>query len=494
MNSDIYISASRRDFEAVSKIKSILHSAGYTYSGDIQSIQAASDFEQTIRAEIISSKAVLCVLSGNSSSSVYTEEDLRLALKENKTVIPIIIDNTELVNLGKIGHFLLKIPVIRLNPYDSKSAKVILLHEIEKRCGTKDPKETLISGANDIKNAQYDVFISCKSEDYPFAKKVYKYLKELNCNVFLADEELRKKGIAEYGKIIDEALDSATHMIIIASKPEYIESSYVQSEWRSFIEEKRTGRKTGNIITIIDGFQINLLPISLRQFESFDFNSYTEICAYLPLEKQNGEIVVGNSKIKGSKSNTIRDLSKKKGCVITITLVFILCIVYMPINYLSFGNSPNDDIEKKSPMVCESPNDSNNDHATKSSSYEDYIQTLTTTGIFGNYEAEYNITFNCQDDYNVNINSKIQVSENNHIIYFSMYLHKKHIEGSVEDENGKSIGYIDATFNMTDDFFVIKGTAYIQEGEDEDFKTIPIEINGQLSPHISRKINITSFE
>lgn len=63
MNNDIYISASRRDFEAVSKIKSILHFAGYTYSGDIQSIQAASDFEQTIRAEIISSKAVLFVLN-----------------------------------------------------------------------------------------------------------------------------------------------------------------------------------------------------------------------------------------------------------------------------------------------------------------------------------------------------------------------------------------------------------------------------------------------
>lgn len=238
MNNDIYISASRRDFEAVSKIKSILHSAGYTYSGDIQSIQAASDFGQTIRAEIISSKAVLCVLSGNSSSSVFTVEDLRLALKENKIVIPIIIDNAEPVNLGEIGHLLLEFPVIRLNPYDSKSAKVILLNEIEKRCGTKVQKEILIPCANDIKNVQYDVFISCKSEDYPFARKVYQYLREYNYNVFLADTELRKKGNAEYGEIIDEALDSATHMVIVATKPEYIMSAYVKSEWRTFIEGK----------------------------------------------------------------------------------------------------------------------------------------------------------------------------------------------------------------------------------------------------------------
>lgn len=105
----------------------------------------------------------------------------------------------------------------------------------------------------------YDIFISCKSEDYPFARKVYQYLREHNYNVFLADTELRKKGNAEYGKIIDEALDSATHMIIIASKPEYIQSTYVESEWRIFIEEKRSGRKKGNIITIIN-FNVSLLP------------------------------------------------------------------------------------------------------------------------------------------------------------------------------------------------------------------------------------------
>ena len=345
MNNDIYISASRRDFETVSKIKSILHSAGYTYSGDIQRMQAASDFEQTIRAEIISSKVVLCVLSGNSSSSVYVKEELNLALKEGKIVIPIIIDNADPMILGEIGHQLLlsNTPVIRLNPYDSKSAKVILLHEIEKRCGTKDQKETLIPCANDIKNAQYDVFISCKSEDYPFAKKVYKYLKELNYNVFLADEELRKKGIAEYGKIIDEALDSATHMIIIASKPEHIESSYVQSEWRTFIEEKRTGRKTGNIITIIN-FDISSLPISLRQFESFDFKHYSEICAYLPIKdkKKNIEnINFEKQEMVYSKSNRLRDLSKHKGCFITITIAFFLCVVFIPIQYISFGGSQN---------------------------------------------------------------------------------------------------------------------------------------------------------
>lgn len=132
----------------------------------------------------------------------------------------------------------------------------------------------------------YDIFISCKSEDYPIARKVYQYLKGQNYSVFLADTELRKKGNAEYGKIIDEALDTATHMIIIASNPEYIRSTYVESEWRIFMEEKRAGRKTGNIITIIN-FPISALPISLRVFQSFMVNDFVKITDFLPISKPN---------------------------------------------------------------------------------------------------------------------------------------------------------------------------------------------------------------
>lgn len=285
MNSDIYISASRRDYEAVSKIKSILHSVGYTYFDDRQSFQPVSDFEQTIRAEIISSKIFLFILSENSSSSAYVREELQLALKEEKIVIPIVIDNAEMpVEIKRLKMF-----PIRLNLNDIASAKVILLNEIEKRCGTKVQKETLIPCANDIKNVQYDVFISCKSEDYPFARKVYQYLREHNYNVFLADTELRKKGNAEYGEIIDEALDSATHMVIVATKPEYIMSAYVKSEWRTFIEEKRSGRKMGNIVTLIE-FTISELPISLRHFQSFNLKSFDCITYFLPLHTDCGNL------------------------------------------------------------------------------------------------------------------------------------------------------------------------------------------------------------
>ena len=486
MNCDIYISASRRDFEVVSKIKNTLHSAGYTYFDDRQSIQPASDFMQTIRAEIISSKIFLCILSGNSAYSVDVREELRLALKEKKTIIPIVIDNTELVNLGEIGHLLLEIPVIRLNLHASKSAKVILLHEIEKRCGTKDQKETLMPCANDIKNAQYDVFISCKSEDYPFAKKVYKYLKELNYNVFLADEELRKKGISEYGKIIDEALDSATHMIIIASKPEYIESSYVQSEWRTFIEEKRTGRKTGNIITIIN-FDVSSLAISLRQFESFDFKHYSEICAYLPIKDKKKNIENINFE-KQEISNRLRDLSKHKGCFITITIAFFLCVVFIPIqdndNELYTAYESDHDSTQYRFADHKSGDDSSKRNTNSESSN---IYSLTTNGIYDKSEAKFIIKFDCHDNFDIKIEAKIQYPQNNDLTYLSMFLIENAIEGSVYNDNGKNIGFIKAHFSISENLFEIKGISYIKENG--DYKTIPIEVNGELPTHIINKIN-----
>ena len=280
MNSDIYISASRRDFEAVSKIKSILESAGYTYFHEMESFEPGKFKDQNIRAEILEAKLFLCILSENSYTSYYIQKEIRFALKEKgeKQVIPIVIDYA--YPLEEIESVLFETSPIRLDLYDIASAEVILLHEIKKRYGKK---ESEILCGNDVTNIRYDVFISCKSEDYPFARKVYQFLREQNYNVFLADTELRKKGNAEYGEIIDEALDSATHMVIVATKPGYIMSTYVKSEWRTFIEEKRSGRKIGNIVTLIE-FSISELPISLRHFQSFSSISLDCITDFLPID------------------------------------------------------------------------------------------------------------------------------------------------------------------------------------------------------------------
>lgn len=135
---------------------------------------------------------------------------------------------------------------------------------------------------------KYDVFISCKSEDYNIGRQVYEFLtnyRGLNISVFMADKELRKRGNADYGKIIDEALDSSTHLVIVSSNADYLKeeiSSYVYEEWHTFVEEIRSGRKKGNIMTIFtDSVNLKDVPIALRNRQSFPFTEYSSIVNYL---------------------------------------------------------------------------------------------------------------------------------------------------------------------------------------------------------------------
>ena len=134
---------------------------------------------------------------------------------------------------------------------------------------------------------KYDVFISCKSEDYNIGRQVYEFLtnyRGLNISVFMADRELRKRGNADYGTVIDEALDSSTHLIIVASNADYLRetSTYVYEEWHTFVEEIRSGRKKGNIMTIFtDDVDLKDVPIALRNRQSFPFTEYSSIIDYL---------------------------------------------------------------------------------------------------------------------------------------------------------------------------------------------------------------------
>lgn len=58
----------------------------------------------------------------------------------------------------------------------------------------------------------YDVFISSKSEDYHFVEEVYNFLKTNGLSVFIASEELKKIGEAQYANAIDEVLDDSKRM------------------------------------------------------------------------------------------------------------------------------------------------------------------------------------------------------------------------------------------------------------------------------------------
>ncbi|MFT3947325.1 MAG: TIR domain-containing protein [Agriterribacter sp.] len=129
-----------------------------------------------------------------------------------------------------------------------------------------------------------DIFISFKSADIELAKAIYDYLHSKDLSVFLSSETLPQLGSSDYRKAIDKALDECRHMIVVSSKVEYLNSSWVEAEWGFYIGEKRAGRKNGNILTVVsDDIEIKDLPASLRYYQVIFYSkdNFDQIAAYV---------------------------------------------------------------------------------------------------------------------------------------------------------------------------------------------------------------------
>lgn len=123
---------------------------------------------------------------------------------------------------------------------------------------------------------EYDVFISCKSEDYIYAEQVYNYLKQKGFLVFLSSKELERMKDSEYMDAISDALDSAYHLIVFSTSKENVVSKWVKFEWSTFLNEILSGRKEGQILTILRKMSVPDLPIQLRRYESFTNEDYVD--------------------------------------------------------------------------------------------------------------------------------------------------------------------------------------------------------------------------
>jgi hypothetical protein len=112
------------------------------------------------------------------------------------------------------------------------------------------------------------VFISAKSEDYSLAARVHEFLESRGVPAFFSYASLPSLGSSDYRKKIDQALDQADHLIVVTSSTKNATSSWVEAEWGFFINEKRSDRKPGNLITVIaGGMRPQDLPPSLRSYE-----------------------------------------------------------------------------------------------------------------------------------------------------------------------------------------------------------------------------------
>ena len=91
---------------------------------------------------------------------------------------------------------------------------------------------------------KYDVFICYKETDANgertidsvFAQELYNELSKLKIKTFFSRKTLEGKVGSNYEPIIYSALNSAKVMIVIGTKPEYFEATWVKNEWSRYLD------------------------------------------------------------------------------------------------------------------------------------------------------------------------------------------------------------------------------------------------------------------
>ena len=111
-NYDIFISYSRKDAQTVNDVVSKLEGQGFSIWIDKKGIESGDAFKRIIVKAIEGSTCVLFFSSANSNLSKWTAKEIGVAVYENKTIIPILIDKSkfnpeikfDLINLDYIDY------------------------------------------------------------------------------------------------------------------------------------------------------------------------------------------------------------------------------------------------------------------------------------------------------------------------------------------------------------------------------------------------------
>lgn len=122
----------------------------------------------------------------------------------------------------------------------------------------------------------YQVFLSFKNtdggqmtEDRAIAEKLYKALSERGIETFYSNITLLEFGEATYKDDIDKALSECRLLVVIGTRKEYLNSSWIKYEWGSFQQDLLSDIKKGSIITYLDSVPLQDVPLAIRHYQSF---------------------------------------------------------------------------------------------------------------------------------------------------------------------------------------------------------------------------------
>lgn len=124
------------------------------------------------------------------------------------------------------------------------------------------------------KEKPYDIFISFKDSDSENAnahtvdsdelRELYFFLMRKGYHVFFSRETLLDKTGEKYEPYIFNALSTAKIMLVYASKPEYVNSTWVKNEWSRYQKRIQAGDKhPDSLLVAYKGFSPKELPLAL---------------------------------------------------------------------------------------------------------------------------------------------------------------------------------------------------------------------------------------
>ncbi|MBT7065164.1 MAG: TIR domain-containing protein [Verrucomicrobia bacterium] len=125
-----------------------------------------------------------------------------------------------------------------------------------------------------MKLISYDVFISSKNmdeageptRDLALAQNIFDALSARGLRVFLSKVSLETSGVAGYKKAIDDALDTASTLVVVGTSAKNLNSRWVRYEWDGFFNDVLSGVKPkGRVFVYVEDLRIPDLPRALRQ-------------------------------------------------------------------------------------------------------------------------------------------------------------------------------------------------------------------------------------
>ena len=138
-------------------------------------------------------------------------------------------------------------------------------------------------------NHEFDIFISFKAtdggevtHDVEVASNLYHSLTSSGYRVFFSEETLQHGGSADFSKEIDSALDDARLLIVVSSKLEYINSRWIEYEWKTFNSDILSDvKKNAQIITFTENIDPRTLPRILRYVQNYSYNDFDSLISFI---------------------------------------------------------------------------------------------------------------------------------------------------------------------------------------------------------------------